>query len=187
MFKINCWLYRMGLAPTAETMVLARQGSNILTNWNMLQTETSSIAVTGGSATGAVSANASTSEAPDVVSTLREWKSALSLSVTRDTNAEGDDEGDQSGNPMLRCLVREASTATRVLNVVRTDVEEMLRLCEEEDAKATYDVKVMLQTVSLGLTPRSWLKRLSNPSRQATTWVHDLVARCQQVKVSVWF
>ncbi|KAK8783264.1 hypothetical protein V5799_015395, partial [Amblyomma americanum] len=83
---------------------------------------------------------------------------------------------DNIGDPLYRCLEREVNQGAKLLKVVRSDLEDMVRICRGERRQTNYH-RTMIADLAKGMLPSHWRKYTVSPGCTVIQWVTDFSDR----------
>ncbi|XP_064484606.1 dynein heavy chain, cytoplasmic-like isoform X2 [Ornithodoros turicata] len=91
---------------------------------------------------------------------------------------------DNIGDPLYRCLEREVSVGAALLRVVRSDLEDVVRICRGEKRQTNYH-RTVIADLAKGMLPAHWKKYTVSVGCTVIQWVTDFSDRVKQLhKVS---
>ncbi|KAH6926569.1 hypothetical protein HPB50_019808 [Hyalomma asiaticum] len=88
---------------------------------------------------------------------------------------------DNIGDPLYRCLEREVNVGSKLLKVVRSDLEDMVRICRGERRQTNYH-RTMIADLAKGMLPAHWKKYTVSPGCTVIQWVTDFSDRIKQLQ-----
>ncbi|XP_050037127.2 dynein heavy chain, cytoplasmic isoform X2 [Dermacentor andersoni] len=88
---------------------------------------------------------------------------------------------DNIGDPLYRCLEREVNVGSKLLKVVRSDLEDMVRICRGERRQTNYH-RTMIADLAKGMLPSHWKKYTVSPGCTVIQWVTDFSDRIKQLQ-----
>ncbi|CAN7979476.1 unnamed protein product [Ixodes pacificus] len=88
---------------------------------------------------------------------------------------------DNIGDPLYRCLEREVNVGAKLLRVVRSDLEDMVRICRGERRQTNYH-RTMIADLAKGMLPTYWKKYTVSPGCTVIQWVTDFSDRIKQLQ-----
>lgn len=86
-------------------------------------------------------------------------------------------------SPLRRFFEREVSLAQKLVPTVRTDLENLVKVCDGE-LKQTNDLRALLSDLTKGTVPASW-RRYRCRSLPVSAWIADLSKRVAQLETIV--
>ncbi|KAL7751554.1 dynein heavy chain [Sorochytrium milnesiophthora] len=104
---------------------------------------------------------------------VEQWLAALPEDITAISNL------DQQSSPLVRFFVRENILASRMLQLLRTDLQQLQRVCRD-GSKQTNRARSLLDSLAKGAIPREWLSYRVPKNMQLSQWFEDLLRRFQQ-------
>ncbi|GAA5943977.1 hypothetical protein JCM3775_004729 [Rhodotorula graminis] len=163
----------LALPPTAERVIALAQGSALLARlvkMRSLDDDDETVAVDlkqGGS-----------SAQPAWMRALRqsctEW-----LEVLPKTSARIASSAAAAQDPLARFFEREASLASSLLPSIRSDLADLVKVCDGE-LKQTNDLRALLLDLAKGTVPSSW-RRYRCRDLPVAVWIVDLAKRLSQL------
>lgn len=179
----------LGLPPNAERVIATVQGINLLNNLIRMRqladddetvdtTTVSKDAPPSGTDTGAGSQQAAAQPAwmKALLGHTSEWLELLPKSIPPLViDAQGNEQG-----PLQRFWAREHAAGTNLLHRVRSDLEEVMSVCEGKVRQTNYN-RTLLRDLPKGVIPTAW-KVYSVPRDMGlSAWVADLAHRMTQL------
>ncbi|BGP45295.1 dynein heavy chain [Rhodotorula kratochvilovae] len=165
----------LALPPTAERVIALAQGSSLLARllkMRSLDDDDETVAV--DLKKGAASAQPAWMRA--LRQSCAEWLEILPKTSSRLHAGAAQD-------PLARFYEREASLAARLLPTIRTDLDNLVKVCDGE-LKQTNDLRALLSDLAKGTVPSSW-RRYRCRELPVGAWVIDLSKRLAQLATIV--
>ncbi|KAG5186150.1 dynein heavy chain [Tribonema minus] len=180
----------LGLAPTAETALLVRQGAEVFARLLRVQdamdedisaAPAAAAAAAEPTAPAAAAATAADARLAMLAALAERWLAALPQALPRGAYAA--DGG--AGDALHRCLRREVARGAALLAAVRCDLERV-RAVARGAAKATNETRALVAALARAEVPPPWLEGLSGAAAAQhgsaaalglAAWIDDLARR----------
>ncbi|GAA5901689.1 dynein heavy chain [Sporobolomyces salmoneus] len=164
----------LALPPSAETVIATAQGNSLLSRLLKMRSlddddETVAVDVKKGS---------SSSAQPAWMRALRE--SCIEWLALLPKTAPTLDGAITSASPLGRFFEREVSLARKLVPAIRTDLENLVKVCSGE-IKQTNDLRSLLSDLTKGIVPTTW-RRYRCRSLPVAAWIADFSKRVAQLE-----
>ncbi|KAG6918668.1 hypothetical protein DXG01_012485 [Tephrocybe rancida] len=164
----------LSLPPTAERVIAVAQGNELLgqlRKMRMLADDDDDTAPTAA-------AKAQTSQQPAWMRTLlercKEWLTQLPSMLETLAKQAGESE------PLHRLFSREGTIGRKLLDQVRKDLADVVRVCQGE-LKQTNHLRTLVSSLTKGTIPTHWRRYKVHKSMAVSAWLADLARRLQQL------
>ncbi|BGP05267.1 dynein heavy chain [Rhodotorula toruloides] len=162
----------LALPPTAERVIAAAQASSLLARLVKMRS------LDDDETVGADVKRGSTSAQPAWMRVLKktclEWLDVLPRDLPALPAAEA-----TTSDPLARFFEREVSLSRSLVPSIRTDLENLVRVCDGE-LKQTNAIRSLLSDLNKGTVPGTW-KRYRCRDLPASVWIADLAKRLAQL------
>ncbi|KAF8807657.1 dynein heavy chain protein 1 [Phlegmacium glaucopus] len=164
----------LSLPPTAERLIAVAQGNELLgklRKMRMLADDDDELLTTAVKSQG--------SQQPAWMRTLfercREWLSELpeQFNTLAKQAAEHQD-------PLYRLFAREGSIGRKLLDHVRRDLQDIIKVCQGE-LKQTNHLRTLMSALTKGTIPEHWRRYKVNKSMAVTGWIPNFARRLAQL------
>lgn len=175
----------LGLPPNAERVVATVQGTSLLNQLIRMRQladddetvdSTSKAAVMGANAGVDSQAAAQPAWMKALLAHAKEWSTLLPDSLPALASAQGGIEQD----PLQRFWTREYVTGTNLLAQVRTDLDEVMGVCQGK-VRQTNNNRILLRDLPKGVIPSAWQVYPVPRDMGLSAWVADLSRRLAQL------
>ncbi|KAF9455575.1 dynein heavy chain and region D6 of dynein motor-domain-containing protein [Collybia nuda] len=164
----------LSLPPTAERVIAVAQGNALLgqlRKMRMLSDEEEEVTPTAAS-------KSQTSQQPAWMRTLlercREWLNQLPGKFSTLAKQSGD------GDPLYRLFSREGAIGRRLLENVRKDLADVVKVCQGE-LKQTNHLRTLMSCLTKGTIPDHWRRYKVYKAMAVSGWIADLARRLAQL------
>ncbi|RDB29164.1 Cytoplasmic dynein 1 heavy chain 1 [Hypsizygus marmoreus] len=164
----------LSLPPTAERVIAIAQGNELLGQLRKMRM----LADDDEDATPTDAAKAQTSQQPAWMRTLlercREWLNQLPSQFNTLAKQTGDSE------PLYRLFSREGAIGRRLLDQVRKDLADVVKVCQGE-LKQTNHLRTLMSSLTKGTIPTDWRRYKVHKAMAVSGWIADFARRLAQL------
>ncbi|KAI6045169.1 dynein heavy chain protein 1 [Pisolithus marmoratus] len=165
----------LSLPPTAERVIAVVQGNELLGKLRKMRTladDDDEISTSGPS-------KSQTSQQPAWMRNLhercREWLSQLPQSINMLHKQVGDNT-----DPLYRLFSREGAIGHKLLDQVRKDLADVVKVCEGA-LKQTNHLRTLMSSLTKGTIPTHWKRYKVPKAMSVSEWIPDLARRLAQL------
>ncbi|KAG6866267.1 hypothetical protein C0991_006854 [Blastosporella zonata] len=164
----------LSLPPTAERVIAVAQGNELLGQLRKMRM----LADDDDDAAPTAAAKAQTSQQPAWMRTLlercKEWVSQLPLALNTLAKQSGESE------PLHRLFSREGAIGRKLLEQVRKDLADVVKVCQGE-LKQTNHLRTLMSSLTKGTIPTHWRRYKVHKAMAVSAWIADLSRRLAQL------
>ncbi|KAI0271628.1 dynein heavy chain protein 1 [Gloeopeniophorella convolvens] len=166
----------LSLPPTAERVIAIAQGNELLAKLRKMRTLADDDEE-GASASGP--SKGSASQQPAWMRALhersKEWLGQLPSSFNTLAKQTADNQ-----DPLYRLFAREGSIGQKLLNSVRKDLVDVVKVCEGQ-LKQTNHLRTLMSALTKGTIPDHWRRYKVKKTMSVSEWIPDLGRRLAQL------
>ncbi|KAF7784539.1 hypothetical protein Agabi119p4_704 [Agaricus bisporus var. burnettii] len=164
----------LSLPPTAERVIAIVQGNELLgklRKMRMLADDEDEVVST----TAAKSQTAQPAWMRTLHERCREWLDQLPSQFATLSKQSSDNQ-----DPLYRLFSREGSVGQKLLDQVRKDLADIVKVCRGE-LKQTNHLRTLMSALTKGTIPEHWRRYTVNKTMAVTGWIADFARRLQQL------
>ncbi|KAI0047641.1 dynein heavy chain protein 1 [Auriscalpium vulgare] len=166
----------LSLPPTAERVIAIAQGNELLGKLRKMRTlsdDDDEATPAAGPSKGTTSSQPAWMRA--LYDRCREWLGQLPSSFNTLARQTGENQ-----DPLYRLFAREGSIGRGLLNSVRKDLTDVVKVCEGE-LKQTNHLRTLMSSLTKGTIPSHWRRYKVKKVMSVSEWIPDLARRLGQL------
>ncbi|OJA07948.1 hypothetical protein AZE42_05923 [Rhizopogon vesiculosus] len=165
----------LSLPPTAERVIAVAQGNELLGKLRKMRTLADDDEL--GSAAGPSKGQPSQQPAwmRNLHERCREWLTQLPSTLNTLPKQSNDNP-----DPLHRLFFREAMIGRKLLDQVRKDLADVVKVCEGE-LKQTNHLRTLMSSLTKGTIPTHWRRYKVPKAMSVSEWIPDLARRLSQL------
>ncbi|EGO28454.1 hypothetical protein SERLADRAFT_445906 [Serpula lacrymans var. lacrymans S7.9] len=166
----------LSLPPTAERVIAVAQGNELLgklRKMRMLADDDDEVTAAAGPSKGQASQQPAWMRA--LHDRCREWSSQLPATFNTLPKQSNDNP-----DPLYRLFFREGSIGRKLLDQVRKDLADVIKVCEGV-LKQTNHLRTLMSSLTKGTIPSHWRRYKVPKQMSVSEWIPDLARRLAQL------